>query len=526
MGPKPRLDPYMKLLCRFYEPLILLRILGKTRGEHTSSPWDATPEQLKRRRLLRNLSYLCDYDKGGDTTTSIALEENEERFVFWVASNTARTGARVLRFLKPILSKIYHIIRLEGEQRNGPEQEFIRTCITFAERRVKKEIKMLSSAVTRCKRYLNNENPEAESKLVAWLDQFRPKRGRSIVDVCSLAYDQRKAPEMRWLEGEIQTHDGEVRPSERVLAFESVHHFLGRLAHHVRAPTEVIKDSSSLLRLFDVYDVRLVRPIDSSPRPQGDSLTTLPSILKRMLPANDPKLKEYEENIRSLDQKFHITERIHQKYEDKNFQSQIHAEIQVLEYFHTNNINFVNDDKYIGCSKPACYCCHLYFQHHQARPVVPESHQNIYPNWGVPALPNGAKDAGYEQQRNLMNKMLHTIRQDALSQIQRKAGPLRWHADSRTGITMSTMTPSLDLEHSRKHSPERELIALDAESALSEGISNLELQSHSLEASSMSSLEDDTDSIDSANSVREPHNEAMPEFDSKSDSDSTGGCAL
>lgn len=512
----------MKLLSRFYEPIILLRTLGKTRGEHTSSPWDETPEQVNRRRLLRNLSYLCDYEKGGDTTASIGIEENDERFVFWIASNTARSGARILQFLKPALAKLHCIIVLEEELRTYLEKDFIHTCIRFAERRVKKEIRLLSTAIARCKRYRNSENPEADSKLLAWLGQFSIKRG--ILDVCSLAYDQRKAPEMRWLEGEIQPYGGEAHTNERVLAFEQVHHLLGRLAHHVRAPIEAIKDSSSLPRLFDVYDVRLIRPVDSNPRPQADSLTNLPSILKRMLPANDPKLKEYEEGIRSLDQKFHITERIHRQYEDKNFQPQIHAEIQVLEHFHNNNINFVDDDRYIGCSKPACYCCHLYFQHHQARPVVPESHQNIYPNWGVPALPSGAEDPGYKEQRNLMNKMLQTIKQDALSQIRRKAGPLRWHADSRTGITMSSMESPLDIGHPRKHSPERELVTLDAESALSGGISRIELQSDALEAPSTSSLEDDTDSIESANSDREFHNETMSGFDS--DSDSSGGCAL
>ncbi|XXG97509.1 hypothetical protein Hte_003814 [Hypoxylon texense] len=429
-------------------------------------------------------------------------------------------------FLKPALSKLHRIAVLGEEQRNDLEKEFIRTCIVFAERRVKKELKLLSTTITKCKRYLDSEDPEADSKLLVWLGQFSVKKGRSLVDICFLAYDQRKAPEMRWLKSEIQAHGGEAHTNERVLAFEQVHHQLGRLANHVRAPIEAIKDASSLPRLFDEYDVRLIKPIGSNPRPQADSLTNLPSILKRMLPANDPKLEEYEEGIRSLDQKFHIMERIHKQYEDKNFQPLVHAEIRVLEHFHANNINFVDDDRYIGCSKPACYCCHLYFQHHQARPVIPESHQNIYPNWGVPALPGGAEDPGYKEQRDLMNKMLKTIKQDALSQIRRKAGPLRWHADSRTGITMSSMESPLDMDigYPRKQSPERELVTLDAESALSEGISRIELQPYALEAPSTSSLEDDSDSIGSANSVRGFRNETMSEFDS--DSDSSGGCAL
>lgn len=334
---------------------------------------------------------------------------------------------------------------------------------------------------------------------------------------------------MRWLEGEIQARDGDSHSNERVHALEQVHHYLGRLAHHVRAPMEVVKDSYSLPRLFDVYDIRLIKRVGSNPRPEADSLTTLPNILRRMLPSNDPRLEEYRKNIQDLDHKFNITARIQEKYEDKNFQPQIHAEIQVLEHFHANHIHFVDDDRYIGCSKSACYCCHLYFLHHKARPVVPESHQSIYLNWGLRVLPEGARDLGYEEQRNLINKMLEAIRHDALDQIRRKAGPPRWHADSRTGITMSTMEQSLDLDimPPRKHSPEREIVASDVESGLSEHIARIELQSHILEASSMSSLEDETSSTDSATSVPRLHSETMVEFDSDSeDSDSIGGCAL
>ncbi|KAI1766826.1 hypothetical protein GGR53DRAFT_180630 [Hypoxylon sp. FL1150] len=461
MGPKPRLDPYMRLLHRFYEPLILLLTLGKTRGEHTSSPWDATPEQAQRRRLLRNFAYLCDYEKGGDTTTSIGLEENDERFVFWIASNTARSGANIVRFLEDTLPKLRKIFTLGEEQRDRIEKEFVRECITFAKSRVKKEIKLLAKFIAICKQQLDGGKSEADSKLLTWLGKFNIKGDKSVIDVCLLAYDQRKPSEMRWLKGKFQARDGEAHLTERVSAFEQVYHYLGRLAHHVRAPIEVVQDSSSLSRLFDEYDIRLIERVESNPRPEADSMTNLPDILKRMLPANDPGLKQYRENIQSLDQKFNITARIQEKYDDKNFQPQIHAEIQVLEHFYANRIGFADDDRYVGCSKPACYCCHLYFQHHKARPVVPESHQNIYRNWGLRALPEGAKDPGYVEQRNLINKMLEAIRQDALGQIRCKASPPRRHADSRTGITVSTMEPSLDMIHPRKHSPEKGLISLD-----------------------------------------------------------------
>ncbi len=41
------------------------------------------------------------------------------------------------------------------------------------------------------------------------------------------------------------------------------------------------------------------------------------------------------------------------------------------------------------------------------------------------------------QQRDLINEMLVTIRREALGQLKNKAGPLKWHPDSHTGITRS-----------------------------------------------------------------------------------------
>ncbi len=42
------------------------------------------------------------------------------------------------------------------------------------------------------------------------------------------------------------------------------------------------------------------------------------------------------------------------KFNEANSRSQVHAEIMVLEYFYANRLEFLGDDRYIGCSKPSC----------------------------------------------------------------------------------------------------------------------------------------------------------------------------
>ncbi|KAI0110661.1 hypothetical protein F4776DRAFT_362689 [Hypoxylon sp. NC0597] len=457
----PRKDKYLKLLCRFYEPLVLLAALGKTRGTHTSNPQDTSTTQSKRRRLLRNLSYLCDYEKGGETTSSIGLEENEHYFIFWVASNATRprTGHNIAEFLRRTFTRIRSIIILGETERGHAEQEFITKCIEFAEPRVKKEIKLLSKAIEKCEKHLDGTKFVQDSRLKTWLSQFSQEGSKSRGDTCFRAYNQRKAIEMSWLEDKINTNYTETGLDDQAFPFSTVRHYLGRLAAHVRRPKEVIEDSITLSHLFDEYKIRAVPPKPSCKRPEADDLTELDSILVRMLPAREPKLGEYKEALTSLDQKFNIAQKFRCTYTSENFQPRIHAEIQILEHFCTNRLRFAGDDSYIGCSKPACYCCHLYFQHHPSTPVVPESHQKIYLNWGVPDLPSGVRDPGYNPQRDLMNKMVERIRQDALEQIKQKAGPLKWHADSLTEFTERMVELPSTTRHQGESSLERHPLA-------------------------------------------------------------------
>ncbi|KAI1798779.1 hypothetical protein F4811DRAFT_162683 [Daldinia bambusicola] len=521
-GRVPRMDPYSRLLHRFYEPMILSRVLGQTRGTHTSAPQDGEGQSRRRRRLLRNLAYLCDHDKGGDETSSVALEDDDQCNVFWVASNTPRAGKKNVEFLKSSLAKIRRILALGEEQRGTLEVEFTRTCIKFARHRVKKEVNLLSRAIRDCQ---NRTGYVADSELATWLEQFILGKAGSITDICFKAYDQRKAPEMRSLENRTSSGNQDASLDKYASPFGAVHHWLGRLAHHVRAPKEVIEDSVELDHLFDSHQVCLVKSPPSSPRPQADSLTGLDGILKRMLPANDLQLKEYTEALGSLDRKFQIAKRVRDEYENKNFQPRIHAEIQILEHFYTNQLRYVGNDSYIGCSKPACYCCHLYFRHHQARPVEPESHQKIYLNWGVPELTNGSKDPGYIAQRDLMNKMLETIRKDALAQIIQKAGPLKWHPDSLTGITISTRALPANMVQLGESSLSRQQTNSSYDSVISEDISAAESQSRTIEESSSPSL----DSLDNDySSSRELQDEAADGLNSDSDFgfDSHSGVSL
>jgi hypothetical protein len=67
----------------------------------------------------------------------------------------------------------------------------------------------------------------------------------------------------------------------------------------------------------------------------------------------------------------------------------IHAEIVALQFYASQRMRLVNEDRYIGCSKPSCYCCSLYMNAHPARIRPRPTHGNIWVQWCLPSADPG-----------------------------------------------------------------------------------------------------------------------------------------
>ncbi|KAI0126794.1 hypothetical protein BJ170DRAFT_596365 [Xylariales sp. AK1849] len=430
----PRLDPYSRLINRFFEPLILLEALGVTRGDHTRIPHKSGTPGFTRRRLLDNLAYLCDNDKGGPTTTAIGLEERQDCFKFWVASN--RASEKTILFMNSVLSDLRKLFAVEADQREYEEEQFVHSCIRFSRIRILKEGKLLAKSIASCKDHLSKEGGPRALQLRSWLNMFNMQDNARL---CYLAYGYRKGEEMTAIATRSRVTDEDTPQNSAAADFGTLRHRLGRLAHHIRASEQVITDSTRLQTFFDEFVVCPIPVLPSVARPEPDNHTTLHGILNRMISSDDDSvLSNYVESLTDMDQKLKILERIKGQYRDEKFKPCVHAEIQVLEHFYKEKLQYAQGDRYIGCSKPACFSCHLYIRIHPAGCVAPQTHQNIYLNWGPPALQGRSNDEGYTQQRDILNEMLKSIRREALGQIDRKAAAFKWHPDSQTGITQTT----------------------------------------------------------------------------------------
>ncbi|KAI0539331.1 hypothetical protein GGR58DRAFT_524647 [Xylaria digitata] len=418
---------YFQLWRRFYEPLIILKILGGTRGQHSARPVQQSPVH----RFLDNLAYLCDHLKGGPTTSAVGLENAPERFNFWVASNEPKKSEKSAPFLTSFLRDVRIIADSPASQKASLREKLVRRSVEFANNRVKKEAKMLTKDISR---YMQFFKGQEDTELFKWLGNFREKEP---LELCYIAYQERDCVMMKRLSSLLQNPSDLSVEDRQSVAIKDVMHRLGRLAHHIRAPQQIIEDVSShpgLRNVSDEFKVYAIGPQLVIDRPRAEPDIHIDNIMVRMLPCGGFDAR-YKEAAAIMNQRFNIVTRFKAKYDDNNFNPLMHAEIQVLEHFWGQR-QFFNDERYIGCSKPACYCCHLYMQHHPSKCVVPQTSRKVYVNWGLRALPQGSRDAEYKHQRDMLNEMAKSIRNDALDQILRKTSAAPWHPDSQTGFTL------------------------------------------------------------------------------------------
>jgi hypothetical protein len=219
--------------------------------------------------------------------------------------------------------------------------------------------------------------------------------------------------------------------------FGMVRHYIGRLGHHFRAADILVSCAPRLMDLLHDFEVRPVPVLAKSTMPPPDDLTKADKILTRMLPANSTELEHYQQSFADMNSRFQVFKRFMENYAQQGKNSCVHAEVQVLEHFYAHKMDFAGDDPYIACSKPACFCCLLYFRHHPGHFVEPISHNKIYLNWRPPDFSTLIGIISPNHLRDILNAMNQEIRKEALQQVHRQTAPKAWHPDSITGVTES-----------------------------------------------------------------------------------------
>jgi len=229
----------------------------------------------------------------------------------------------------------------------------------------------------------------------------------------------------------------------------AIRHYIGRLAWHMKAAKTLVAMAERFPMLFVDFRIEYCRsPKREETPPAMDARTTLNGIATRMLPSNsDPNyVKSIKDSLNFMNTKFRIEKRVQDKYKDTRFMPRVHAELILLEHLYMKNCEFDSGDKYIGCSKPACYCCYYYIDAHPGGFVRPGSHNKTYLNWRPPYIPeDDPTGSAKKRQEDILNNMLKKIRLDVLTQIEERSPRRDAHRDSTTGISRSDIAEPSNL---------------------------------------------------------------------------------
>ena len=243
--------------------------------------------------------------------------------------------------------------------------------------------------------------------------------GEDLLGLCRFSYQERGCHFVQQLQNHTGDSPTEIGISEsKGRAFSLVRHYIGRLGSHFRAARILVAAGRRMPDLFDNFVIE-IRPSPKPPSspPPTDHLTTLDGIIKRILSKDHAEVKKYQGALAFMNAKFDILDRLLAIYKDKTFKPRVHAELILLEFFYKNHLTFIDDDRFIGCSKPACYCCYHYISAHPGGFVRPPCYGIRYINWRPPDFnPMDASEKKHRQ--DILNQIIKQIRLDTLRQIE------------------------------------------------------------------------------------------------------------
>jgi len=209
-------------------------------------------------------------------------------------------------------------------------------------------------------------------------------------------------------------------------------HYIGRLGSWSAASKVLVRVAQNHPEIFSHCRVEALRSPSRSMPPIKDAETSLQSVLQWMLPLfNSAHIEEVLQSISGTEAQ-DLATLFYKRYR-RSIQPSVHAEVLMMEHFQHRGLQFMDDDRYIGCSKPSCYFCSLYMKCHPKAFVTRPCHGNVWIRWCT------THEQGPHTVRILKN-MTMQIQQEIQSRILSHDPRRTQNPDSTTGI--STSIPS------------------------------------------------------------------------------------
>ena len=207
-----------------------------------------------------------------------------------------------------------------------------------------------------------------------------------------------------------------------------VRHLLGRLCSWFRAARFLVLASCHFHDRIQGAELEIAHRPDSLRAPENLPWSNPQEALSELFPNYDETRLENALQKRQESKLLNpITNSMHRMAQGE-LKLQLHAEIVLLNHFKLKNLAFIDGDRYLGCSKPSCYCCDLYIRNHPGNYAPRPCHGNIWTKWAVPA-------SYYEDQdEEVLQSMLSSVKVDLIHHIIYGSGDIHRVPDSTTGL--------------------------------------------------------------------------------------------
>ncbi|KAI5457398.1 hypothetical protein BGZ63DRAFT_417121 [Mariannaea sp. PMI_226] len=392
-----------------YPRLALFEALAHYKGEHerrrpASNVSDEACEI--RRDFLDSFAYLCDIRTGGSTVTAAALQELPHSNFLWLAANEGIQD-RVHAFAEFVLERLK---KMNSETEPMVREEIFQEAVQISSDRLGFYRNELQTYARNCRMDLRRKLPDDTvtalrrklKKLSEPPNHFTPAH---IVDFCY---------EMRGRDVDAIKNQS-IRPQDD---YVKLAHYIGRLGATRSSVDAAVKAMSRVPSLRRISEIRY------APAPEPKSIQLSAESMSPYEIVRAISKDSTSQNIIDIHNALHSLIRldlpssgdsvnpIRAKMAQRSILTRVHAELQICDQFSRRGFNFVGGDKYIGCSKPACYFCYNWLVSHRHNYVHPATHNKIITGCRGPA--SNLNESGVTILKEMYSKVNRQLGQDII----------------------------------------------------------------------------------------------------------------
>ncbi|KAF2475121.1 uncharacterized protein BDR25DRAFT_391429 [Lindgomyces ingoldianus] len=400
-----------------YPKLIFLKTLSPFKDGPVRRDSSGGSIDEHRRRFLDAFAYLCDVEKGGGTVTACALQKVNGDIVMWLAANE-QIRPVVVDFAKDVLKRLKNVT---VEERKGVEEEILDVAVKKGKKRIAFYRTRLGNCAEACCEELVTKSGELAATqsepfsyleddfLRTWVKNLKKELGHiSTLELVKFCYGLR-GDGLELLRARSLTEDD---------CFGQLAHLVGRLGAHKSKVLTLVE------AMLEVPSLRNIGDIRAASSPPKRKVRVVPEtthhydmilgICRKESIVNTMQARQALHALCDLELEHGLD--LRGKIEaESSIDTRVHAELILVDLFARGGFGFVENDRYIGCSKPACYFCFNWIALHYARYVRPATHNKII--LGCRGLDSELNATGRNRLKGMNKKMIDQVEKDIIQAL-------------------------------------------------------------------------------------------------------------